>query len=48
MYEKSNKNCNYTDVFYEKVVQPEYKMVQVANDDLVGREDAYDAYIELL
>ena len=29
-------------------VQPEYKMVQVANDDLVGREDAYDAYVELL
>lgn len=27
MYEKSNKNCNYTDVFYEKVVQPEYKML---------------------
>ena len=25
MYEKSNKNCNYTDAFFEKIVQPEYK-----------------------
>lgn len=27
MYEKSNKNCDYTDVFFEKIVQPEYKML---------------------
>ncbi len=27
IYEKSNRNCDYTDVFFEKVVQPEYKML---------------------
>lgn len=26
-YEKSKGNCNYTDYFYEKVVQPEYRML---------------------
>ena len=27
IYEKSNRNCDYTDDYFEKIVQPEYKML---------------------
>ena len=26
-YEKSKGNCEYTDIFFEKILQPEYRML---------------------